>query len=102
MLCSITQFMKNIVQTDISNMTEGHKTHLRVLSSTEKADAALPSFWWSLPFLLAAFIQGLPLAGGLQEQGVRWAETIYESTQARATTVGYENSIILVLVWGGL
>ena len=100
MLFSVKKYMKSIVPTDINNMAVGHKIQSPVLSSTEKADAALPSFWFSLPFLLAAFIHGLPIGGGLQVQGTRWAESIYESTQARATTLGYENTIVYALVCG--
>lgn len=60
------------------------------------------SNWYGVPFLLAAFIQGIPIAGGVQEQSERFAEEIYKTTQARATTLGYENTIILVLFWTAL
>ncbi len=102
MVCSAEKYTKSIVPTDINNMAVDHKIRSPIQPSTEKADAVLPSFWWSLPFLLAAFIQGLPIAGDLQVQGVRWAETIDLSTHTRATSMGYENTIVLALFWGGL
>lgn len=90
------------MQTDINKSEVSYR-----LQSTGECSATMIETggnlrWWGVPFLLAAFVQGIPIAGGLQLQVKSIAEDIYKTTQARTTTLGYEDTIVLALFWGAL
>jgi O-antigen ligase len=95
-------FMKNTMQTDINKSEVCYRSQSTGERPATVIETGERTRWLGVPFLLAAFFQGLPIAGGLQVQGARFAEDIFKSTQARATTLGYEDTIVLVLFWGAL
>jgi O-antigen ligase len=60
------------------------------------------SKWGSMPLLIFAFIQGLPIDGQIVNRDVLFAEQVFERTQASSTSLGYESTIVPSLIFGGI
>ena len=58
--------------------------------------------WGSLPIVILALIQGIPLDGKIASRELIFAEQIFERTQASSTSLGFESSVIPSLVLGGI